>query len=686
QKELISPQEIYTSKAADYPLFRYTHGFKGKKTCDIALRTKEKPHVIFLFLESLRGRDVGALGGGKGVTPCLDALAKESHLFRQFFANSYPTVRAFYTSLFGLPYTLDLTFTLNKNVSTYGLPQLMQDQGYQTNFFSGADWDVGGIGPFLKKIQADLILDKGDLRDLNPEIGSGSWGIDDEHLFNLTIDHLEKSQGLPQFYSLFTITSHHPWIVPSHHTPPPLEDVQNKTHRNYLQTIHYVDSQVGNFVQKLKEKNLSREVILFVMGDHGVVFGEETPNLKYLSGVNNDYFHVPLMIYADGRINQPQVIDERASQCDLLPTMMDLLQMKGFQHSIGRSLLRKDKKCTVFCHSYCREVGALRVENHQGGGEINQSTGEFKGSNPQKAPLLHQFFEMFTFLYSKNRLVPENFRREEEPLFVELLAITGKDSKEEIEALLAEKSPAISLNIKESHLITEELALKIAEKNPDLHDLHIASSCSLTDKALSVAMGKLQKLRFLSLTDCFLLTEKCLETFPSQLNELHLRGVDFVNDESFTRKFKHLEKINLQEVPLTGKGLLRFPNLFPSLFHLTLSYTHLDSRSIQKVLEKLPIVELSLLDGESLTDKEALSLLQSSSTLRKLKLTQCEQLTDTFFEQIKETTLQELYLSNVPLLTDRGLEAILKLPIDTLYIDGAPNLSHKANELINRHK
>jgi len=60
----LEPQgENFRRVSPNYPLLKYTDGFYGEKQFEIRIATEERPHVVFLFLESFRAADIGVLGG-----------------------------------------------------------------------------------------------------------------------------------------------------------------------------------------------------------------------------------------------------------------------------------------------------------------------------------------------------------------------------------------------------------------------------------------------------------------------------------------------------------------------------------------------------------------------------------------------------------------------------------------------
>lgn len=681
QKEVLSKSEKYTSKSGECPLFRYTHGFRGEKGIDVVVGSGEKPHVMFLFVESFRAKEFGALGSKRGVTPHMDRLAKESHLFPNFYANSFPTFRSFFTSFYGLPYCLEMKTNLDKNLSAYGLPELMQAQGYQTNFFTGADWGVGGIGSFLRRMEADAVFDKREIEAFNPKAEGGSWGIHDEYLFEMTLDHFEKVKETPQFYSLLTITSHHPWIVPNNFPAISVEKTLEPSYQNYLKTLHYTDHQVERFIQKLKERGLTKDLILFIMGDHGISFGEHIEKEE-----GNELFHVPLMIYAEGRIRHPTVMKERASQCDLLPTVMDMLSFSGHQHSVGRSLLRKEKNPRVLFHNSFKVTGALRCLDESGEGEYNKVTGKFTGAHQEMAPFLTRFEEMLSSLYDKNRIIPKGYQKKGKNLSIEPCKFLPSLTREELYEAILQKSPMVHLILPENSHLSRDFLSMVAKHNPNLDTLNLQGSFSVTDEALTEVIKGCKSLYDLRIANCYLLSEKCLPHLPKGLMTLNLHGLDFVSDEHFVHPLKYLEKLNIRHTSLTAEGLRRFPFLFPTLSCLSLSYNHMTIDAILGLIDQIPLRFLSISEGEELTDEEALQLFKKHHSLRHLQFANCSKLTDALFHQIEESGITELYLNGVPHLTDKGMEDILKLPLTTLHIDGAPNLTSKIFDLLDQHR
>ena len=56
------------------------------------------------------------------------------------------------------------------------------------------------------------------------------------------------------------------------------QDNLNPQYRRFLQTFRYSDEALGSFVKQLRKDNLSENVILFILADHGQPMGEHDQN------------------------------------------------------------------------------------------------------------------------------------------------------------------------------------------------------------------------------------------------------------------------------------------------------------------------------------------------------------------------------------------------------------------------
>src|SRR5690606_36557162 len=130
-------------------------------------------------------------------------------------------------------------------------------------------------------------MGKKELQALSGTSGSGaasSWGIHDEYLMPFAASWLER-QTQPTFLTLFTITNHHPWILPPSFPAPYTCP--------YFNTFAYTDWALHLFIEELKKKQLLKKSILFIFGDHGQELEDRSPHFAINQHLYQDNIHVP---------------------------------------------------------------------------------------------------------------------------------------------------------------------------------------------------------------------------------------------------------------------------------------------------------------------------------------------------------------------------------------------------------
>jgi len=104
---------------------------------------------------------------------------------------------------------------------------------------------------------------------------------------------------------------------------------------NYWGLVHQVDLSVGKIMQKLKELGIEDNTILVYTSEHGNMMGEH--HMMFKTVMYDGSARIPLFVKAPGleskKINQP------VSQIDLVPTLLDLMQVEEPEYLQGKSLV-----------------------------------------------------------------------------------------------------------------------------------------------------------------------------------------------------------------------------------------------------------------------------------------------------------------------------------------------------------
>ncbi len=116
-------------------------------------------------------------------------------------------------------------------------------------------------------------------------------------------------------------------------------NINNKTIRNYFNSINYCDEAVGKFIEKIKI--LKPNAYIIISGDHmSGIKGTEYDNASFVK--NNDYFEfVPFIIITPDGINYKET-DEIVSFLDYAQTILSISGIKYDIKSYGSDLMKTD--------------------------------------------------------------------------------------------------------------------------------------------------------------------------------------------------------------------------------------------------------------------------------------------------------------------------------------------------------
>ena len=143
-----------------------------------------------------------------------------------------------------------------------------------------------------------------------------------------------KENNERMFLSHFTSTTHHPWGIPSWFNETvymgDAEEGLLTSHEdmnNYLNTIHFTDYWIGEFMQMLEELDVAKETLVVFVGDHGQAFKEDFKVSGTYQNGHISNFRVPISFHHP-EIPRVQLAINSTS-INILPTILDLLVSTG---------------------------------------------------------------------------------------------------------------------------------------------------------------------------------------------------------------------------------------------------------------------------------------------------------------------------------------------------------------------
>lgn len=261
----------------------YTNMFKGK-------------NIIVIHAESMQKFAMDLTFNNKEVTPNLNKLANEGIFFSNFYSQvgvgtSSDAEFTFNTSL--MPSTKGTVFVNYFDRDYISIPKLLKEQGYYTYSMHANTGDFWNRNTMHKSLGYDKFYSK-DSYIIDETIG---LGLSDKSFFRQSVDIMKqvKEEENKPFYSLL--------IMLSNHTPfsdlALMEDykttidvtidnqtvtrdyLNNTTMGNYLRSVHYADSAIGEFIDNLDKEGLLENTVLVIYGDHDARLDFEDFNLLY---------------------------------------------------------------------------------------------------------------------------------------------------------------------------------------------------------------------------------------------------------------------------------------------------------------------------------------------------------------------------------------------------------------------
>ncbi|MFW5998854.1 MAG: LTA synthase family protein [Halanaerobiaceae bacterium] len=306
----------------------------------------DKYNLVVLQVESLDKNIVDMEYEGKEITPFLNKFKNESLYFKNFYSQhvngSHNADFSFLTSFYPVSKNYIYNETDMSEFETF--PQILKDNNYKTLSFvnNKTFFHRDKAFPYLG---FDEFYGSGDYEIKNDiKLNKKGLGINDFDFFRNSQNYIEKTEE-PFFSFLITSTSHGPFKYYPNSYSDRYTDINSTLVRDYFRSMSFVDESIEMFYDYLKEKNLLKDTILVIYGDHTAEIDEDIYSSKVNFNMNKDIKSpeaVPLFIYHPEM--KSKEIDNPGSTVDIAPTIMDLM---GFEEMpkefLGTSLLKQEK-------------------------------------------------------------------------------------------------------------------------------------------------------------------------------------------------------------------------------------------------------------------------------------------------------------------------------------------------------
>ena len=299
--------------------------FSPEKTTHPQNILPDGTNVMIILLESFGIEFIGEYSGKESYTPFLDSLIKKSMYFQYGFANGKKSIEAIPAVIASMPTLMDNPYIS----SPYGdnrintLPNILKKFGYESAFYHGATNGSMRFDGFSTLCGYDHYFGRYEYD--NDEHFDKTWGILDEYFNPWTAKKMSELKE-PFFSTLFTLSSHHPYFIPEH-----IKDKIKTGPQPICASINYGDYALKEFFREAKEQPWFDNTLFVIMADH-------TPASTTAEYNNRTHlYRIPIIFYHPKELIKPEKKNEIFQQLDVLPTILDLLNIKTNYYSFGNS-------------------------------------------------------------------------------------------------------------------------------------------------------------------------------------------------------------------------------------------------------------------------------------------------------------------------------------------------------------
>ena len=299
-----------------------------------SLTSWAKPaNIVLITLDTTRADRMGFLGFKRGLTPNLDALARQAAVFTRAYSQVPLTTPSHATILTGtypqFNHVRDLGSPLDKDLPY--LPEILRRHGYHTAAFVGSQ--------VLDSKSASAPGFSRGFETYDAPFHARRPGEDRYHsierrgmaVVESALAWLNQHPRGPFFLWLHFYDPHDPY------NPPPPFEARYAT-SPYDGEVAYVDFAVGRLLAALRKRGIYEETLFAVVADHGEAFGEHG-EISHGLFLYDNTLHVPLLIRLPGAHSAHLLVESRVGLVDVAPTLLQELGIAAPPAMQGTSLL-----------------------------------------------------------------------------------------------------------------------------------------------------------------------------------------------------------------------------------------------------------------------------------------------------------------------------------------------------------
>jgi arylsulfatase len=308
---------------------------EGQPADIAALRERDDLNVVFVMIDTLRSDRLSAYGYERPTSQVIDTLASRGILFKNALTQSSWTkssMASLWTS----------TYPANNGIVRYNhvlpdeavLPaELFEQAGYRT----AGIWRNGWVAP-------NFGFGQGFTFYLNPKPGNERQRLQsrkpggralkgtDEDLVVSALEFLDNF-GREKFFLYLHFMDLHQYVY---------DEAAARFGTSYSdvydQAIHWTDRLIGHILNRVDELGELSNTVVLIASDHGEAFLEHGFE-GHARNLHSEVVNVPIIIALPFLLDPGIVVEERVSNIDIWPTLLDLVGLPPLLNADGRSLV-----------------------------------------------------------------------------------------------------------------------------------------------------------------------------------------------------------------------------------------------------------------------------------------------------------------------------------------------------------
>lgn len=301
-------------------------------------------NAIFILVESYLSVTSDLIIDGKEITPNLNKLKHDSTVY--FNGHMRPNVSigesadGQYIYMAGLlPLHAEITVSKAKNNTIYGLPEQLKKKykDLKSHTIIPTNPTLWEQKPMSEAYGFDKLYSMLDYQADMKDNDNNDF-LTDGMIFKYAA-YKDHSNSQPFFSLILTMSMHQPYDSFIKHGFELTDKSLPQSYKNYLNSCHYTDMQIGKYLDVLKKEGLYDNSLIIIVADH-----DARPRYLDMEGKISD--DIPIYII-NGGFKPSSAWDGECNQLDVYTTILDIMGIDSQWRGLGHTLLNRNYQNSV---------------------------------------------------------------------------------------------------------------------------------------------------------------------------------------------------------------------------------------------------------------------------------------------------------------------------------------------------